>query len=75
MPKIPEAQHAKEIATFAERTNIPISDTHARLAAKSSDSLHVAYDVIRAIEYKDHEPSNIFQPVVWNDDSDKGSDQ
>ena len=49
-------QRAEDIANAGGRVGIPISDDHAQLAAKWGDSLYLAFDVVRAIDYQDHEP-------------------
>ena len=75
MSEISEEQRAKHIATAGGRDGIPISEEHARLAAKAADSLYDSFEVVRSLEYQDHEPSNVFNPVVVEDGSDEGSDQ
>ena len=70
-----ESQRAEDIANAGERVGIPISEENARLAAKSSDSLYNAIEVVRSLDYQDHEPSNVFNPVVLGDGSGEGSDQ
>ena len=66
-----ELQRAQEIIKSGERTAIPISDDNAQLAAKWGDLLGPAVEVVRAIDYQDHEPANVFNPVVL----DKGGKQ
>ncbi len=75
MPEIPKDQRAKIIATGGELAGIPISEEHAKLAAKGSDALYAAFVVVRSIDYQDHEPSNVFHPVVLADGSGEGSSQ
>ena len=70
-----ENKRAEDIVRAGVRAGIPISEQNARLAAKSSDALYNAIEVVRSLEYQDHEPSNVFNPVVLGDGSDKGSDQ
>ena len=70
-----ENRRAKDIMTAGGRAGIPISEENARLAAKSSDSLDDAFEVVRSLEYQDHEPSNVFNPVVLGDGSEEGSDR
>ena len=66
---------SQDIAEKGRRSGIPISDEHAALVAKSSDALFDAFDIVRSLDYQDHEPSNVFNPVVLADASDEGSDQ
>ena len=66
---------AKNISNAGQRLGIPISDDHAQLIAKSSDSLYDAIATVRSLEYQDHEPCNVFQPVLLVDSLDKGGDQ
>ena len=75
MSETAKEQRAKDIATAGGRDGIPISEKHARLAAKAADSLHDSFEVVRSLEYQEHEPSNVFNPVVLEDGSDEGSDQ
>ena len=70
-----ENQRAEDIVSAGGRAGIPISEENARLAAKSSDSLYNAIEVVRSLDYQDHEPSNVFNPVVLGDGSGEGSDQ
>ena len=72
MPNTEETQRAEDIANAGQRVGIPISGDHARIAAKWGDSLYSAFDVVRAIDYQSHEPSNVFNPVVADDCSDGG---
>ncbi len=65
----------EEISNAGQRASIPISEDHAKLVAKSSDSLFDAIDTVRSMDYQDHEPCNVFNPVVLIDVSDKGGDQ
>ena len=65
----------RDIAEAGERSGIPISEEHAQLVARSSDALFDAFDVVRSLDYQDHEPSNVFHPVVLADASDERSDQ
>ena len=60
------------VADAGRRSGIPISDEHARLVAKSSDALFDAFEVVRSLDYQDHEPSNVFNPVVLSDASEGG---
>ena len=64
-----------DIAERGQRSGIPISDEHAALVAKSSGALFDAFDVVRSLDYQDHEPSNVFNPVVISDASDEGSNR
>ena len=66
---------SEKIAKAAQRSDIPISDEHAQLVAKTSDSLLDAIEVVRSLNYQDHEPSNVFNPVVISDGSEEGKDQ
>ena len=66
---------SEDIAETAERSGIPISNEHADLVAKSSDALLDAFEVVRNLDYQDHEPSNVFNPVVLTDASDERNDQ
>ena len=75
MPNTEKSQLAEHIANTGQRVGIPISADHANLVAKSSDSLFDAIDAVRAMDYQDHEPCNVFNPVVLADASDKGDDQ
>ncbi len=75
MPDIEQTQRAKDIYNAGQRLGIPISKYHAELVAKSSDSLYDAIDTVRSLEYQDHEPCNVFHPVVLTNGSDKGDDQ
>ena len=75
MPNTEQTQRAEDIANAAQRVGITISDDHAKLVAKSSDSLYDAIDTVRSLEYQDHEPCNVFHPVVLADGSRKGDDQ
>ena len=75
MPNTKQTQRAEEISNAGKRVGIPISEDHAKLVAKSSDSLYDAIDIVRSLEYQDHEPSNVFHPVVLVDGSAKGGDQ
>ena len=70
-----ENRRAKDIMTAGGRAGIPISEENARLAAKSSDSLYNAFEVVRSLEYQDHEPSNVFNPVLLRDGSEEESDR
>ena len=65
---------SEDVAEGGRRSGIPISDEHARLVAKSSDALFDAFEVVRSLDYQDHEPCNVFNPVVLTDASDEGSD-
>ena len=67
-------QRAEDIANAGGRVGIPISDDHAQLAAKWGDSLYLAFDVVRSIDYQAHEPSNVFNPVVLSVDSCERTD-
>ena len=67
-------QRAEDIADAGARVGIPISEEHAQLAAKWGDSLYLAFDVVRAIDYQAHEPSNVFNPVVPSVDSCERTD-
>ena len=75
MPDTEQTQRAKDIYDAGQRLGIPISKDHAELVAKSSDSLCDAIDTVRSLEYQDHEPCNVFHPVVLIDGSGKGGDQ
>lgn len=75
MPDTEQTQRAKDIYDAGQRLGIPISKDHAELVAKSSDSLYDAIDTVRSLEYQDHEPCNVFHPVVLVDGSGKGGDQ
>ena len=75
MPNTKKTQRAEDIYNAGQRAGIPISGNHLDLVAKSSDSLYDAIDTVRSLEYQDHEPCNVFHPVVLADGSDKGSDQ
>lgn len=66
---------SEEVAEAGNRSGIPISEEHAGLVARSSDSLFDAFQVVRSLDYQDHEPCNVFNPVVLTDASDEGSDQ
>ena len=72
LPK--DDQRSEDIANAGGRVGIPISDDHAQLAAKWGDSLYLAFDVVRAIDYQAHEPSNVFNPVVPSVDSCERTD-
>ncbi len=69
MTQTTNQQRAEEIADASRRVGIPISDDHALTAAKWGSSLQLASKVVRAIDYQDHEPCNVFNPVVLNDKS------
>jgi hypothetical protein len=75
MPETSETQRANDLVARGDRAGIPVTEDHARMAAKSSDSLYDAYDAVRSIDYQDHEPSNVFNPVVLDDASDGGIDR
>ena len=75
MPNTEQPQRSQDIYDAGQRLGIPISEDHAELVAKSSDSLCDAIDTVRSLEYQDHEPCNVFHPVVLTDGSDKGDDQ
>ncbi len=75
MPNTEQNHRAEDIYNAGQRLGIPISKNHAELVAKSSDSLYDAIDTVRSLEYQDHEPCNVFHPVVLVDSSDKGADQ
>ena len=75
MPNTENSQLPEHIASTGQRVGIPISEDHANLVAKSSDSLFDAIDAVRVMDYQDHEPCNVFNPVVLADASDKGDDQ
>ena len=75
MPNTEQNHRAEDIYNAGQSLGIPISKNHAELVAKSSDSLYDAIDTVRSLEYQDHEPWNVFQPVVLVDSSDKGADQ
>ncbi len=75
MPNTEKNHRAEHISNAAHRVGIPISEDHAQLVAKSSDALYDAIDTVRTLEYQDHEPCNVFHPVVFADGSDKGDDQ
>lgn len=75
MPNTKQTQLAEYITNAGKRLGIPISDDHAELVAKSSDSLRDAIEAVRPLEYQDHEPCNVFHPVVLADSSEKGGDQ
>ncbi len=66
---------SEDIAEAGKRSGIPISDEHAKLVARSSDALIDAFKVVRSLDYQDHEPSNVFNPVVLADASAEGSNQ
>ena len=66
---------SEDITEAGKRLGIPISDEHARLVARSSDSLFDAFEVVRSLDYQDHEPSNVFNPVVLTNASDEGNDR
>ena len=61
------SQRAEDIANAGGRVGIPISDDHVQLAAQWGDSLYQSANVVRAIDYQAHEPSNVFNPVGSND--------
>lgn len=63
------------VADAGRRSGIPISDEHARLVAKSSDALFDAFEVVRSLDYQDHEPCNVFNPVVLTDAPDERNDR
>lgn len=75
MPEISKDQRAQIIAGGGELAGIPISEEHAKLAANGSDALYAAFEVVRAIDYQEHEPSNVFHPVVLADGSGEGGGQ
>ena len=75
MPENPATQRTEDFVAAGERAGIPISEEHARLAAKSSDSLVAAIEALRRLEYQDHEPSNVFNPVVLDGGSDDGNER
>ena len=75
MPNTEQTQRTQDIRNAGQRVGIPISEDHAELVAKASDSLYDAIDTVRSLEYQDHEPCNVFHPVVLADRSDKGGDQ
>ena len=68
-------QRAEDIANAGGRVGIPISKEHAQLAATWGDSLYLAFDVVRAIDYQAHEPSNVFNPVRPIDDPSERTDR
>ena len=59
-------QRAKEIVDAAQLVGIPISRDHAQMVAKWGESFRPAVDVVRSIDYQDHEPCNVFNPVDLN---------
>ena len=75
MPNTEQTQRAKDISNAGQRLGIPISEDHAELVARSSESLYDAINTVRSLEYQAHEPSNVFHPVDLVDSSDKGGDQ
>ena len=75
MPNTENSQLPEHIANTGQRVGIPVSEDHANLVAKSSDSLFDAIDAVRAMDYQDHEPCNVFNPVALADASDKRDDQ
>lgn len=75
MPNTEQTQRSQYIFNAGQRLGIPISEDHAELVAKSSDSLYDAIDTVRSLEYQDHEPCNVFHPVTLANGSDKGGDQ
>lgn len=66
---------SEDIADAGRRSGIPISDEHARLVARSIDALFNAFQVVRSLDYQDHEPSNVFNPVVLTDASNEGTNR
>ena len=75
MPNTENSRLDEHITNAGQRLGIPVSEDHAKLVAKSSDSLFDAIDAVRSMDYQDHEPCNVFNPVVLADTSDKGDDQ
>ena len=49
-----ENRRAKDIMTAGRRAGIPISEENARLAAKSSDSLYNAFEVVRSLDLREN---------------------
>ena len=66
---------SEDITNAGKHSGIPISDAHAGMVARSSDALFDAFEVVRSLDYQNHEPSNVFNPVVLTDASDEGNDQ
>ncbi len=61
---------AKAIENAGQRVGIPVSPEHADLAATWGDSVYNSFDVVRSLNYQMHEPSNVFNPVVIEPNSD-----
>ena len=75
MNKSTKRQSVEDYSDAGRRAGIPISDQHASMAANSSDALHDAIALVRSLDYQDHEPCNIFNPVVLDDRIGEGSEQ
>ena len=71
MPNTKQTQRAEDISNAGQRVGIPISEDHAELIARSSDSLYDAINTVRSLEYQAHEPCNVFHPVDLVDSSEK----
>ena len=72
---MPNTQNLQRLSDAAQSTGIPISENHVELVAKSSDALIAAIDTVRSLDYEDHEPCNVFHPVILAGSSRKGDDQ
>ncbi len=62
-------ERAETIRANGERVGIPVSEDHARLAAKWGDPTLSAIEVVRELDYQKHEPGAVFRPVVLSDES------
>ena len=73
MPNTEQTQRTQDIRNAGQRVrHTNIRGSRRKLVAKASDSLYDAIDTVRSLEYQDHEPCNVFHPVVLADRSDKG---
>ncbi len=62
-------RRVQAIKAIGDNVDIPISDDHARLAAKWHDPIFDAVAKVRALDYQNHEPGAVFRPVVLRDES------
>ena len=67
MTESTEEQRAQDIHEAGKRVGIPISTDHSLMATKWSESLNDAFNVVRATDYEEHEPSNVFNPMALDE--------
>ena len=75
MTDLDNDQRARKIVAAGTRARVPISEKHAELAATWGESLDPAFEAVRAIDYQQHEPSNVFNPVALAGGSDGGNER